>query len=216
METKTEIADIRGTKTEIRAKPPDMGRLGTSSFRPPTPKMKRSHWVVFLVVCFLLALLVFATALHVIGTDTGKARVLNAPAAVETAPVHRQTLEDVIGGSGAVEQSSTVQLTAQLDAQVLEVPVKEGDLVKKGALLVRCDDRLIQATIQANRDYVEASKIKIRDETRQVDRYTALQNKNMGTQVDLEKSEMALADASEAFAKSTLSLRQAYVDLEPL
>ena len=176
--------------------------------------MKRSHWVVFLVVCFLLGLLVFVTALHVIGTDTSKARIIKAPSAVETGPVRRQTLEEVIGGSGAVEQSSTVQLTAQLDAQVLEVPVKEGDLVKKGDLLVRCDDRLIQATIQANRDYVEANRIKIRDQTRQVDRYTALQSKNMGTQLDLEKSEMALADAREAFAKSTLSLRQAEIDLE--
>ena len=214
METKTEIADIRETKTEIRTKLPDIGRLGPSSFRTPTSKVKRSHWVVFLVVCFLLGLLVFATALHVIGTDTSKARIINAPAAVETAPVRRQTLEEVIGGSGAVEQSTTVQLTAQLDAQILEVPVKEGDLVKKGDLLVRCDDRLIEATIQANRDYVEANRIKIRDQSRQVDRYTALQNKNMGTQLDLEKSEMALADAREAFAKSTLSLRQAEIDLE--
>jgi RND family efflux transporter MFP subunit len=214
METKTEIADIRETKTEIRTKSPDIGRLGPSPFRTPTSKVKRSHWVVFLVVCFLLGLLVFATALHVIGTDTGKARAVNAPAAVETVPVRRQTLEDVIGGSGAVEQSRTVQLTTQLDAQILEVPVKEGDLVKKGDLLVRCDDRLIEATIRANRDYVEASKIKIRDQTRQVDRYTALQNKKMGTQVDLEKSEMALADAREALAKSTLSLRQAEINLE--
>ena len=58
--------------------------------------MKRSHWVVFLVVCFLLGLLVFATALHVIGTDTSKARLVNAPSAVETVPVRRQTLEDVV------------------------------------------------------------------------------------------------------------------------
>jgi membrane fusion protein (multidrug efflux system) len=214
METKTEIADIRETKTEIRTKPPDIGRLGPSPFRTPTSKVKRSHWVVFLVVCLLLGLLVFATALHVIGTDTGKARAVNAPSAVETVPVRRQTLEDVIGGSGAVEQLTTVQLTAQLDAQVLEVPVKEGDLVKKGDLLVRCDDRLIEATIRANLDYVEASKIKIRDQTRQVDRYTALQNKKMGTAVDLEKSEMGLADAREALAKNTLSLRQAEIDLE--
>src|SRR5213594_2904254 len=174
METKTEIADIRETKTEIAAKPSDIGSLGTPSFRTATSKMKRSHWVVFLVVCFLLGLLVFATALHVIGTDTSKARVVNAPAAVETVPVRRQTLEDVIGGSGAVEQSRTVQLTAQLNAQVLEVPVKVGDLVKKGHLLVRWDDRLIQATVQANRDYVDVSNIKIKDEIRQVERYTAL------------------------------------------
>jgi len=176
--------------------------------------MKRSHWVVFLVVCFLLGLLVCATIIHVIRTDSKKARLVHAPIPVETVPVRRQTLEDIIGGSGAVEQSRTVQLAAQLNAQVLEVPVKVGDIVKKGDLLVRWDDRLIQATIQANREYVEVSNIKIRNETRQVERYTALEKKNMGTPVELEKAEMALADAKEALAKSTLSLRQAEIDLE--
>src|SRR2546427_12774844 len=116
--------------------------------------MIRSHRVVFLVVCCLLGLLVFKTVLHMIGTDTGKARAVNAPSPVETVPVRRQTLEEVIGGSGAVEQAETVNLTTQLTAQVLEVPVKIGDLIKKGDLLVRWDDRLIKATVQANREYV--------------------------------------------------------------
>jgi len=176
--------------------------------------MKRSHWIIFIVVCVLLGLLVCATIIHVINTSPGIARKVNAPAPVETVPVKRQTLDEVIGGSGAVEQADTVQLTSQVAAKVLEVPVKIGDLVKKGDLLVRLDDRLIQATLQANRDYVDAHNIKIRDQTRQVERYKALAQKNMGTALELEKSEMALADAKEALAKATLSLRQAEIDLE--
>jgi RND family efflux transporter MFP subunit len=128
--------------------------------------------------------------------------------------VRRQDLDEVIGGSGAIEQAQTVQLTSQVTAQVLEVPVKIGDIVKKGTLLVRWDDRLIQATLEANRQYVDAANIKIRDETKQVQRYTALEKKNMGTPLELEKSEMSLADAKEALAKATLDLRQAELDLE--
>src|SRR4029077_16743175 len=176
--------------------------------------MKRSHWAVFLVVCALLALLVVATVIHVIHTDSRKARILHAAIPVETVPVKRQTLEDVIGGSGAVEQSSTVQLTTELTSRVLEVNVKVGDLVKKGDLLARWDDRLIQATLEANGHYGDASNVKIRDESRQVARYQALEEKSMGTPLELEKSEMALADAQEALAKATLSLRQAEIDLE--
>ncbi|HCX28552.1 MAG TPA: hypothetical protein DHU55_02075, partial [Blastocatellia bacterium] len=131
--------------------------------------MKRSHRVIFIVISLLLGLLVFETVIHVINSNTGTARAVNAPAPVETVPVRRQTLEEVIGGSGAVEQAETVQLTTQLTAQVLEVPVKIGDLVKKGDLFVRWDDRLIQATVEANREYVDVSNIKIRDETRQVE-----------------------------------------------
>src|SRR5437870_5765099 len=182
--------------------------------QPPTRLMKRSHWVVFLVVCFFLGLLVFKTVRHVIDTDTKKARIVNAPAPVETVPVRRQTLEEVIGGSGGVEQSSTVLLTSQITAHVLEVPVKIGDLVKKGDVLVQWDDRLIQATLQANRQFVETNNLKIKDLTRQLERYIVLEKKRMGTPLDVEKSEIALADAREALAKATLSLRQAEIDLE--
>jgi RND family efflux transporter MFP subunit len=175
---------------------------------------KRSHWIVFLVVCCLLGLLVFKTVLHLIHTDTGKARIVRAPSPVETAPVRKQTLEEVIGGSGTVEQFNTVLLSTQLTARVLEVPVKIGDIVKKGDLLVRWDDRLIQATLDANRQFVETSKIKIKNETRQVERYTALAKQNMGTPLDLEKAQIALADAQESLAKATMGLREAEIALE--
>ena len=209
METKTEIADIRETKTEVADEPSDVGRHHTSSFQPAVskkrsldpsaksagPRMRRWHWVIFVVICGLLGLLVLYTILHMIETTTSMARRVHAPSPVETVPVRRQTLEEVIGGSGAVEQAETVNLITQLTAQVLEVPVKIGDLIKKGDLLVRWDDRLIKATVDANREYVEADKIKIRNETRQVERYSTLQTKKMGTAVDLEKYEMALQQA---------------------
>lgn len=176
--------------------------------------MRRSHWVIFVVICIVLGLLVFYTILHVIGTTTGKARLVHAPSPVEMVPARQQTLEELMGGSGAVEQAETVNLITQLTAQVLEVPVKIGDLIKKGDLLVGWDDRLIKATVDANREYVEADKIKIRNETRQVERYSTLQNQKMGTAVDLEKYEMALADAKIDLAKATVSLKQAEIDLE--
>jgi RND family efflux transporter MFP subunit len=186
----------------------------TSSFGTAGRKTKRSHWLIFIVISVVLGFLVLYTIRHVIDTSTGIARRVHAPSPVETVPVRRQTLEEVIGGSGAVEQAETVNLTTQLTAQVLEVPVKIGDLIKKGELLVRWDDRLIKATVQANREYVEADNIKIRNETRQVERYSTLQNQNMGSAVDLEKYEMALADAKIDLAKATVSLQQAEIDLE--
>jgi len=203
------------TKTERAETPPRT--TGTSDLferRTPPPQMKGSHWIIFFVICLILGLLVFATVVHLINTTPSKAKLVNAPTPVETVPVRRQDLNEVIGGSGAIEQAQTVQLTSQVTAQVLEVPVKIGDIVKKGDPLVRWDDRLIQATLEANRAYVESSNIKIKDETRQVERYTALEKKKMGTPLELEKSEMELADAKEALAKATLSLRQAEIDLE--
>ena len=54
--------------------------------------MKRSHWIIFLSICFILGLLVFLTVIHVINTTPSRARLVNAPAPVETVPVRRQDL----------------------------------------------------------------------------------------------------------------------------
>lgn len=202
------------TKTKLEAESARI-EAGIPPSRPiSVAEMKRSHWIIFFVICFILGLLVFATIIHVIDTTPSRARQVGGPLPVETVPVRRQNLDEVIGGAGSIEQAQTVQLTSQVTAEVLEVPVKIGDVVKKGALLCRWDTRLIQATLDANHEYVEASKIKIRDQTRQVERYTALGAKNMGTPLELEKSEMELADAKQALAQSTLSLRQAEIDME--
>ncbi len=193
---------------------PQRDTLSTRRQEFAVPPPKRSHWVVFLIVSCLLGLLVFKTVLHVISTDTRKARIVHAPSPVETVPVRRQTLEEVIGGSGTVQQFNTVLLTTQITARVLEVPVWIGDIVKKGNLLVRWDDRLIRATLDANRQFVETGNIKIKNETRQVERYTALAKQRMGTPLDLEKAQTALADAHELLAKATMGLRQAEIALE--
>lgn len=203
MDTKTQIPETSSRRTS-----------GNSEIRTSTSGMKPAHWIVFLVVCVVLGLLVFETVIHVIGTNTGVARRFNAASPVETVIVQRQALDEVIGGSGAVEQSSTVQLTSQVTAEVLEVPVKVGDVVEKGDLLLRLDDRLIQAQIEANKEFVDVSNVKIKDQQKQVARYTALEKKSMGTPLELEKSEIALADARQDLAKAKLTQRQAEIDLE--
>jgi membrane fusion protein, multidrug efflux system len=179
------------------------------------PKMKRViAGSVFVVVCAALAALIVVTVRHMIATTPSQARRVSASIPVETVPVRKQALDEVIGGSGVVEQSGTVQLTTLITARVIEVPVKIGDVVKKGDLLVRWDDRLIQANVKASQQTVDTSNIKIRDLTRQLARYTDLENKHMGTPLDVEKSEIALADARDVLGKATLALEQAKIDLE--
>src|SRR5207248_3864427 len=69
-------------------------------------------------------------------------------------------------------------------------------------------------SFEANRQYVQTSNVKIKNETRQVERYTALAKQNMGTPLDLEKAQIALADAQEELAKATMGLREAEIALE--
>ena len=169
---------------------------------------------IFVIVSAALAVLVIVTIRHMIATDPIKARRLHASIPVETVSVRRQVLDDVIGGSGVVEQSGTVQLTTLLSARILDVPVKIGDVVKKGDLLIRWDDRIIRANVEAGRQAVESGTIKVRDMERQLARYTSLENKKMAPPLDVEKAEMALAEARDTLAKAQLDFEHAKIDLE--
>src|SRR4030095_13816622 len=104
METKTEVADIRETKTELADKPPGIRSTDTSAFQPAVsrkrslepssktagPKMRRSQWVIFVAISIVLGFLVFYTSLHVTDTTRSRARLLQAPSPVETVPGRRQ------------------------------------------------------------------------------------------------------------------------------
>ncbi len=48
--------------------------------------MKRSHWIIFFAICFILGLLVFVTIIHVINTTPSKARLIHRATPVETVP----------------------------------------------------------------------------------------------------------------------------------
>ena len=71
------------TKTEIAEPATRRGNGSYSASHTSSQRMKPAHWIVFIVVCVVLGLLVFETVIHVIGTNTGKARLFRAPAPVE-------------------------------------------------------------------------------------------------------------------------------------
>ena len=104
------------TKNKLADEPTRFRDGGAFARQTSTPQMRRSHWIIFFAICLILGLLVFFTIIHVINTTPSKARLVHAPAPVETVPVRRQDLNEVIGGSGSIEQAQTVQLTGQVNA----------------------------------------------------------------------------------------------------
>ena len=67
-------------------------------------------------------------------------------------PVQLRTL-------GRVRALNSVEIRAQVDATLLELPVEEGQSVRKGQLLARLDDRALQASLkqaEAERDVTRA------------------------------------------------------------
>ncbi|MGH9527552.1 MAG: biotin/lipoyl-binding protein, partial [Terriglobales bacterium] len=60
--------------------------------------------------------------------------------AVQTAPARRQTISAVVTASGQVQPKTYADIDANSIGQLTELPVKEGQRVKKGQLLAVVDN----------------------------------------------------------------------------
>lgn len=67
----------------------------------------------------------------------------------ETYAVDRGEVVEVISATGSIAPSSKIELQPQVSGKVAEIPVREGDEVKKGDLLLRLDAGDINAQILA-------------------------------------------------------------------
>jgi HlyD family secretion protein len=135
----------------------------------------------------VLAALVFANVKRARGSATE----------VELASVERKELVSRVSGSGRIEARRSVSVTANVVGKVLEVAVEEGDVVKKGDLILRVDpgDR------RAMREQAEAEVARVKAEE-------ALANAELRkSQSDLRRVEglveQGLASAQELEARST-------------
>ena len=74
------------------------------------------------------------------GAEGGPVPVLVAPAAKADVPVYLDAV-------GTIKALNTVTVSPQVDGKLLSVNFKEGDEVKKGAVLARIDPTLYQAQL---------------------------------------------------------------------
>jgi len=98
-------------------------------------KISKRVWIVSGVV---LAALAGAAVLY-----GGRTK----PTEVETEPAAVRDLVERVTASGKIQPASEVSITAQVSGEILQLPVKEGDWVTKGTLLVRINPDLYQSAL---------------------------------------------------------------------
>ena len=98
-------------------------------------KISKRVWIVSGVV---LAALAGAAVLY-----GGRTK----PTEVETEPAAVRDLVERVTASGKIQPASEVSITAQVSGEILQLPVKEGDWVTKGTLLVVINPDLYESAL---------------------------------------------------------------------
>jgi membrane fusion protein (multidrug efflux system) len=160
------------------------------------------HWLVVLLLGVLLATMWFVNQEKKIRLEEArKAAIKEAvpPVRVITLTLEPTRLADKLDLPAEVESFENLWVKTEVSGQVVRVPVKEGQTIEKGQVLVElddCDYRLRLERIQANH------KLATLDHERVVE----LARKKITAETELDKIEAQLKDLSAQLKEAQLAL----------
>ena len=138
---------------------------------------------------------------------------------VEADKVKKGDLASVVSGSGKVQAKKDVKIGAMVPGLIISLPVKDGDLVKKGQLLVQIDpseykSAVAQATAQLNSAKASFEQAKLLHERQQKlfeksltskEQYDASLTQYNVAKAQYDQSQASLRQAEDLLAKTTIT-----------
>lgn len=99
----------------------------------------RKKWLILIVAVVVLGLIGVA----VIGKVKGENKLLE----VETLAVKHETIVQTVSATGKIQPEIEVKISSEVSGEVIALPIKEGQVVEKGDLLVRINPDLYESGV---------------------------------------------------------------------
>jgi HlyD family secretion protein len=127
---------------------------------------------------------------------------------VQTEKITRRNITQIVTATGKIQPVTQVVINAEVSGEIIELPVKEGQNVKRGQLLVRIKPDVYQAQYEsalANHAMAEASFIKAESDYKRVSELFA---KNLVSQADMDIARANYLSAKAANEQAAANVRQ--------
>lgn len=132
---------------------------------------------------------------------------------VKTAVVQQQDVPVWIRGIGQVKPWQSVEISAQTNGILEEILVREGQLVKKGDLLARIDDRAIKAVLEQSEAQLAVVKVQLNTALRDLERYKNLRQDQAVSAQMYEQQDAAVQQLQAELQSLTASINAQQVEL---
>lgn len=136
------------------------------------------------------------------------------PAPVTVATVVNGDMPVILTAPGTVEADATVAVKTRVDGQIAEVLFKEGDLVQKGQVLFRLDDRLIKAQIKQAEANITRDQVNLAEAQATLERRNTLVQKRIVSEaaMDTAKTSVEALKAAIAAGQAALEAQRTQLD----
>lgn len=139
---------------------------------------------------------------------------------VQTEKIERRTITQIVNASGKIQPETMVKINAEVSGEIIALPVKEGDRVKKGDLLVRIKPDQYQAQVdraeaglssaRANLSLQKANLEKVESEYK---RAVELYQKSLLSEQEFIAAKTSLNIAKSQYESAQAGIRQAEASL---
>jgi len=116
-----------------------MTDTNASSYSSPPPKGSRKRIALFISLFVLLAL---------IGGSIWS-RKREKPVIVTTERAIRKSITELVTATGKIQPEMEVKISPEVAGEIIEIPVREGQVVRKGALVLRIKPDTYRAQVEA-------------------------------------------------------------------
>jgi len=114
---------------------------------PTEPKNINKIAIISAAVLALILLLFYMQGSFVSKVSPGNSPLVNDSNAQksDTAVVEKKQVDDILAWPGTVRSRTVANIAPRMTARIIEIKVKAGDKVKKGAVIARLDERDVKA-----------------------------------------------------------------------
>lgn len=127
--------------------------------------------------------------------------------------VERGDFQTMVSANGVVIPIDRVEIKSKASGRIDELPVEEGDFVKKDALICRLDPTDIQAEVDQAQADLDIAEAELKTAQNTFDRRQQLFDKALISEEERDQSGLALAQAKGKMVRARTSLDQAKVRL---
>ncbi len=157
---------------------------------------KKFKVIGIIALALLIVVMVFVNIKKNRGTTTD----------VVTVKVKKGEITKTVTGSGYLQPETDVQIAARISAEIIRIHVEEGDVVKKGQLLVELDRQRYIAQLEQAESQVLSAQASLKKAEADYSRVKDLYDQKLTS-----KSELDAAEASMLLAQSDVKIRGAYM-----
>jgi HlyD family secretion protein len=144
----------------------------------------------------------------------GACKKAAAPIPYQAVPVERRDIVVSAQASGAVQPDTTVEVKSKASGEILQLNAETGQVVKRGASLVKVDPRNARNTMAQAQADLEVAKAKLTNAASQKRRADELYKSQSITQQEHDSAELDYADARSQVVNSQVAVDNARIQLE--